>query len=69
MLRAVDVHLVLPLLSPLLSFNPLALAFLSEDGLQVLGSPVVVLGVLWVLERSGILVVGELLCKGLPSVY
>lgn len=61
----VNIHLFLSLISSLLPFHSLSFAFLGQHSLQVLSSPVVILGVLWVLERAGVMIVGELLREGL----
>ena len=63
--HAINIHSFFLLQSPSFTILLFPLTFLSEHGLQVFGSSVLILRVLGVLERFGNMEVGELLDEGL----
>ena len=68
-LLAINIHILLPLLPSAFTLVLLAFTFLGEHGFQVFRSPVNVLGIVWVLERAGIMEIRQLLCQCLPRLH
>lgn len=64
LLLAIDIHCIALgcLLSAPFAFKPLSLPLLSKDGLGILCSPVDILGIIGVFERSWIMQIRKLLC-------